>query len=155
MIADALRNTRHHTIRSMIADALRKWQYEVHEEVHGISQDGSCRRFDIIAITPGSSTGFIIDPTIRNESHKEQPEEVHSEKCRIYDPTIRFYSEKYGLTSITVIGLMVGARGTIPQLFVKFCRQFHLHNDFIYNISLAAIRGSLAILRNHLYSTNN
>ncbi|KAJ4427439.1 hypothetical protein ANN_25061 [Periplaneta americana] len=107
---------RHHRIRSMIAEALRKKGLTVHEEVHGISQEGSCRRIDMLAILPGSTSAYIIDPTVRSEAQEQQPAEVHAEKCRIYEPTVPFYSEKYHLTSIEVVGLMIGARGTIPRL---------------------------------------
>ena len=43
---EILRNSRHHQIRSMIANELRKI-HQVEEEVHGISIDGSHRRIDI------------------------------------------------------------------------------------------------------------
>ncbi|KAJ4429595.1 hypothetical protein ANN_21780 [Periplaneta americana] len=56
-------------------------------------------------------TVYILDPTIRFEIHADQPHEVDSEKKRIYDPTIPFYKDKYSLSHIDVIGLMVGARG--------------------------------------------
>ncbi|KAJ4437176.1 hypothetical protein ANN_17311 [Periplaneta americana] len=150
-LSETLRNSRHHKIRYMIAEALRKKGLTVHEEVHGISQEGSCRRIDMLAIPPGSTSAYIIDPTIRFEAQEEQPADVHAEKCRIDEPTVPFYLEKYHLTSIKVVGLMIGARGIIPRLFVSFCKKFQLNNDFIRNVSLAAIRGSLAILKYHLY----
>ncbi|KAJ4440696.1 hypothetical protein ANN_08844 [Periplaneta americana] len=56
--SETLRDSRHHRIRSMIAEALRKKALTVHEEVHGISQEGSCRRIDILAIPPGSTSAF-------------------------------------------------------------------------------------------------
>ena len=150
--SESLRNSRHHHIRSVIADALRKKGLVVHEEVHGISTNGSSRRIDMLAIPPGSTSAYIIDPTVRFETDEQQPAEVNAEKCRIYNPTVPFYLEKYQLTSIEVIGLLVGARGTIPGFFVKFCRKFQLNNNLIRDVSYAAIKGSLAILRNHLYS---
>ncbi|KAJ4428993.1 hypothetical protein ANN_25989 [Periplaneta americana] len=138
--SETLRNSRHHRIRSMITEALRKKGLTVHEEVHGISQEGSCRRIDMLSIPPGSTSAYIIDPTVRFEAQKQQPADVHAEKCRIYEPTVPFYLEKYHLTSIEVVGLMVGARSTIPRLFVSFCKKFQLNNDFIRDVSLAAIR---------------
>ncbi|KAJ4441980.1 hypothetical protein ANN_11844 [Periplaneta americana] len=149
--SETLRKSRHRRIRFMIAEALRKKGLTVHEEVHGISQEGSCRRIDMLAIPPGSTSGYIIDPTIRFEAQEQQPAEVHAEKCRIYEPSVPFYLEEYHLTTIEVVGLMVGARGTIPRLFVTFCKKFQLNNDFIRDVSLIAIRGLLAILKYHLY----
>ncbi|KAJ4439649.1 hypothetical protein ANN_07777 [Periplaneta americana] len=56
---------------------------------------------------------YILDPTIRFETHADQPHEVDSEKKWIYEPTIPFYKDKYSLSHIDVIGLMVGARGKV------------------------------------------
>ncbi|KAJ4428684.1 hypothetical protein ANN_25677 [Periplaneta americana] len=60
-----LRIKRYNTIRSMIADALRSKNLDVHEEVHCIADGGSNRRIDIIAINRNKQTAEIIDPTIR------------------------------------------------------------------------------------------
>ncbi|KAJ4444955.1 hypothetical protein ANN_06754 [Periplaneta americana] len=106
---ELLRNTRHHTVRSIIATALRNKGYSVYEEVHGISSEGSNRRIDIIAFKPPSLEGYIIDPTVRFESHEHQPEEVHEEKRNMYEPSISFYKDKYHLESslITQEGLLL------------------------------------------------
>ncbi|KAJ4435820.1 hypothetical protein ANN_18439 [Periplaneta americana] len=55
---ELLRNSRHHKIRSLLASALRGKNYQVEEEVHGLSTNGSSRRIDIIAI--------LINKRIRN-----------------------------------------------------------------------------------------
>ena len=101
------------------------------EEVPGMSETGSQRRVDIIDVQPDSSPAIIIYPTIRWEINGDQPISVHKGKCRIYEPTIQYYITKYHPTSIEVVGLMIGARGTIPDFFVKFCRRFKIHNAFI------------------------
>ncbi|KAJ4436933.1 hypothetical protein ANN_17065 [Periplaneta americana] len=49
---------------------------------------------------------YILDLTIRFETHADQPHEVDSEKKRIYEPTIPFYKDEYSLSHIDVIGLM-------------------------------------------------
>ncbi|KAJ4432421.1 hypothetical protein ANN_21040 [Periplaneta americana] len=121
--SETLRNSRHHRIRSMIAEALRKKGLTVHEEVHGISQEGSCRRIDMLAIPSGSTSAYIIDPTVRFEAQEQQPTDVHAEKCRIYEPTVPFYLEKYHLTSIEVVGLMVGARGHNTSPLCQFLQE--------------------------------
>ena len=148
---ELLRNARHHTIRSLIANALKNKGYTVFEEVHGISSAGSTRRIDIIAMKPPSREGYIIDPTIRFERDEHQPEEVDAEKKLIYEPTIDFYKDKYHLESITITGLMVGARGTIPKFVVDYCKTFGLHKEILIDISIAALKGSIAIFRNHTY----
>ncbi|KAJ4428352.1 hypothetical protein ANN_24371 [Periplaneta americana] len=100
-----------------------------------------------------STSGFIIDPTVRMETYENQPTEAHQEKCDIYDPTIPYYKEKYHLTSIEVIGLLIGARGTITKRFAHFCKQFGLGQTLVTEVPLSAVKGSIKILRNHLYTT--
>ncbi|KAJ4429758.1 hypothetical protein ANN_21962 [Periplaneta americana] len=109
--SEALRNIRHHAVRSMLAEALKEVGFTVHQEVQGLATQGSVRRIDIIAIKNNSA--YILDPTIRFETHADHPHEVDSEKKRIYESTIPFYKDKYSLSHIDVIGLMVGARGTL------------------------------------------
>ncbi|KAJ4437177.1 hypothetical protein ANN_17312 [Periplaneta americana] len=76
---EALRNTRHHKVRSAIAQALRNTGFTIFEEVHGLSTTGSTRRIDMIAFQD-HRRGFIIDPTVRFESCKRQPQDIHKEK---------------------------------------------------------------------------
>ncbi|KAG5871436.1 hypothetical protein JTB14_020737 [Gonioctena quinquepunctata] len=45
-----LRNARHHRVRILIADELRKKKMEVYEEISCVAIDGSTRRVDIIAL---------------------------------------------------------------------------------------------------------
>lgn len=147
-----LRNSRHHTIRHILADSLKKVGYITYEEVPGIATQGSTRRIDIIAFKPGSKQGYILDPTIRFEVSSTQPEEVNNEKNTIYQPTVPFYKEKYNLDAIEVIGLFIGARGTISKFFVNACKNFGIPSETIKLIGLSALKGSIAILRYHLYS---
>ncbi|KAJ4445047.1 hypothetical protein ANN_06846 [Periplaneta americana] len=141
-----LRNSRHYKIRSVIATFLKSNGYITYEEVHGIADTGSNRRIDIIIFKPGETKGYILDPTIRFEMHQNQPEEVNREKRTIYEPTIPYYKTLCKLRDIEVIGLMVGARGTIIKQFVSFCHKFGVPttNKKIYMI---ALKGSLQILR--------
>ena len=115
---ELFRNCRHHQVRSFISDELRKKEFNVYEEVHGLATDGSSRRIDIIAFKANDSNGYILDPTIRCEHHIGQPEEVHKEKKTIYEPTVSYYKTKYKLREIEVLGLMVGARETIPRFLL-------------------------------------
>ena len=148
---ETLRNARHHKIRSTIAQALRKNNFTVYEEVHGISECGSNRRVDILAFKD-NQRGFIIDPTVRFECSSSQPEAVHEEKCAIYQPTVPYYLTKYKLQSITVIGLLVGARGTITKRFTQFVKDFNLHPSLSQHVCLIAIKYSVYLLRNHIYN---
>ena len=106
---ELLRNTRHHKIRSLIANQFKKRDYHVVEEVIGIATNGSIRRIDILAYRDPRDIGYIIDPTVRFENSSGQPDEVDKEKKLIYEPTIPYYLEKYKLKAIQVMGLMIGA----------------------------------------------
>ncbi|PSN29362.1 hypothetical protein C0J52_28406, partial [Blattella germanica] len=138
---ELLRNTRHHRVRSLIAKALREKHYSVFEEGHGASDDGSTRRIDMIAFQDANK-GWIIDPTTRMESHADQPVEVHNEKCSIYNSTISHYKNKYQLKDIVVLGLKLGAGGTITSQFVQFYRQFNLDKNFIKDIAISTFPDS-------------
>lgn len=150
---EALRNIRHHAIRAILAESLREKGFVVHEEVHGLASQGGTRRIDIIAFMRGSSKGYILDPTVRFETHAQQPLEVNEEKRAIYVPTTPYYKSKYHLNDIEVIGLMVGARGTIPSFFAKTCRKLGINNQTLVKIANTALKGSVHILKNHLYSS--
>ncbi|KAJ4445971.1 hypothetical protein ANN_12657 [Periplaneta americana] len=84
--------------------------------------------------------GMTIDPTIRCETYKGQPEDVHEEKRAIYVPTIPYYKDKYQLHDISVTGLMFGARGTIPNFTSQFCKTLGLHKSFLNELALLIIR---------------
>lgn len=150
---ELLRNQRHHIIRKMVADALRERDFTVYEEVVCSASSGSIRRVDILSINTKKKEGWIIDPTVRFEMNDDQPSEVHKEKRRIYEPTIPFFKESYGLNEVKVIGLMVGARGTITSEFRDFCSKFGISSPskFCKSIASITLKKSIQILRHHLY----
>ncbi|KAJ4450526.1 hypothetical protein ANN_01953 [Periplaneta americana] len=127
---ELLRNSRHHNIRKLIAEALRNRSFEVHEEVHCVaSEGGGIRRADIVALDKTNSKGFILDPTVRFEMSQTQPSEVNKEKQQIYDPTIPYFREKHQMEGTwEVHGLMIGARGTIPRSTVNTTKTFGIHD---------------------------
>src|SRR5579872_5592342 len=112
---------------------MRKKGYEVYEEVVGTAERDSVRRIDIIAIDRKTRTGHILDPTVRYEMDTDQPAKVDEEKRLIYEPTIMYYKTQYNLQNIDVTGLMIGARGTIPDFFVKFTKRFGLPKSLCSN----------------------
>ncbi|KAJ4445638.1 hypothetical protein ANN_12321 [Periplaneta americana] len=94
---ELLRNNRHHKVRGAIACLLRNKGWEVHEEVHCISEDDSHRRADIIAINRQQQKAIIIDRTIRMERDLNQAHQVDQEKRAIYEPCIPYLSAKYNI----------------------------------------------------------
>ncbi|KAJ4449357.1 hypothetical protein ANN_00755 [Periplaneta americana] len=82
---ELLRNNRHHRVRGAIACLLRNKGWEVHEEVHCISEDDSHRRADIIAINRQQQKAIIIDPTIRMERDLNQAHQASASDCDVND----------------------------------------------------------------------
>jgi hypothetical protein len=151
------RNTRHHFIRSLIATELRNLNLEVYEEIHVNGQNDSNRRIDIFAMNQSKEIGYIIDPTIRMEYSNDQALLVNEEKKNIYTPCVQDIKLRYKFKhNVEVIGLFIGARGTIT----KFCeqvltKQLKLPKEICNQIALAAVKGSVSILKHHLYNPTN
>lgn len=114
---ELLRHYRHNRIVRIIANTLLDRHWKVIEEFDCVSSDGSKRRVDIIAYEENSKNGFIIDPTVRYEKNLLQPKEVNPEKQRIYEPCVWDIQQRCKLKKLEVIGLFVGARGTISAFF--------------------------------------
>ncbi|PSN57429.1 hypothetical protein C0J52_07314 [Blattella germanica] len=66
------RTSRHHRVRSLIAKALREKHYSVFEEVHGVSDDGSTRRIDMIAFQDRARDGSLTSPLEWNPMQTNQ-----------------------------------------------------------------------------------
>ncbi|KAJ4448116.1 hypothetical protein ANN_10128 [Periplaneta americana] len=113
----------------------------------GNEAPGSLKASDVNIV---GRDGYIIDPTVRFERQKSQPENVNREKNDIYVRIIPYFMDKYGLQQIEVIGLMVGARGNIPGFFFQTWQRFGIQRNAIDDIVLTALRGSIFLLRNHL-----
>jgi len=137
---------RHNTIRTLIANSLRTKNWIVHEEIFDPTQS---RRVDMIAYSKDKKEGFIIDPTVIFEKTTDQPDKAHVNKCAIYNPCIPFFQQKYLIKNIEVIGLMIGARGTIPLKFQEFCGRFNLPKSLIEDVAVATVKYSVQILHHH------
>lgn len=150
---DLLRNNRHHEARTTIAKQLRKNGWIVHEELHCVAEEGSNRRVDIWCYNENLTKGYIIDPTVRFEVSKEQALDVDREKRTIYEPCIKYFQDNYNVQQIEVIGLLIGARGSLTNHFKDFKTKFNIPKITCENIITNVIRGSHKIINNHLYKT--
>ena len=92
----------------------------------------------------------MLDPTVRFETGILQPGEVNKEKQEWYKHTVPVFKEKLRLKSLKIIGLFIGARGTITKQFVGVCQQFGTSRKIIDEINTIAIRGSCQIYFNHV-----
>ena len=57
--------------------------------------------------------------------------------------------KKYSIKKIEVIGLMIGARGTIPLRLQEFCSRFNLPKSLIEDIAVATVKYSVQVLHHH------
>ncbi|KAJ4451704.1 hypothetical protein ANN_03174 [Periplaneta americana] len=94
---ELLINARHHRVRHALAISLKTLNWEIHEEVHCVSSDGSFRRADIIAINGRLKRALVLDLTIRFERNLNQATEVDIEKKSIYEPCLPYLSQKYNV----------------------------------------------------------
>lgn len=148
---ELLRQNRHNKIVKIIANQLRKLGWTVIEEFACLSTDGSNRRVDLIVYNERSRNGFILDPTVRFETDENQPASVNEEKQRLYEPCVTDIQAKCKLKHLQVIGLLIGARGTIPKFVLDVFKQFEVNGTMIEEIVVEALRGSCRILHNHTY----
>ncbi|KAJ4441883.1 hypothetical protein ANN_11743 [Periplaneta americana] len=77
---ELLRNNRHYRARTAIANLLRNRGWEVHEEIHCVSEDYSHRRVDIIAINRRNQKAMVLDPTICFERDTNQTMQITTEQ---------------------------------------------------------------------------
>ena len=94
----------------------------------------------------------MLDPTIRMEKDGDQAKEVDEEKRNKYKDSIPDLLIKFNLVSIDIIGLYVGARGTITTFFEEFRKKFNLPKSMVEDIVISVLKSSTAIIHNHLYS---
>jgi len=60
--------------------------------------------------------------------------------------------QQYSLNSVEIIGLLIGARGTIYKQFENLRRRFNLSSELRDGVALHAIKSSIRILNSHLYN---
>ncbi|KAJ4432145.1 hypothetical protein ANN_20761, partial [Periplaneta americana] len=88
--------------------------------------------------------------TIFNE---DQPKQVHEEKRAIYLPCCDDLCHKYNIQDWNVIGLMFGARGTIPKFTLEILRKLKVPDKTLRTIASTILKSSLNIINHHLYSS--
>ncbi|KAJ4445811.1 hypothetical protein ANN_12496 [Periplaneta americana] len=139
---ELLINARHHRVRHALAISLKTLNWEIHEEVHCVSSDGSFRRADIIAINGRLKRALVLDPTIRFERNLNQATEVDIEKKSIYEPCLPYLSQKYNvpLKQWSVIGLLFGSRGSITKFTWHYLKELHIPFDYVMSILINIIK---------------
>ena len=109
---------------------------------------------DILAVKPGSPTAFIIDPTVRWESNGNVAAEVQSDKERIYTSCIPDLKKRYkeiGNKNCEVIGVWLGARGTICRQLVALFDRFGFDRKILPELAESVLVDSVHIIHHHIY----
>ncbi|KAJ4445784.1 hypothetical protein ANN_12469 [Periplaneta americana] len=129
---ELLINARHHRVRHALAISLKTLNWEIHEEIHCVSSDGSFRWADIIAINGRLKRALVLDHTIRFEINLNQATEVDIEKKSIYEPCLPYLSQKYNvpLKQWSVIGLLFGSRGSVTKFTWNYLKELHIPFDY-------------------------
>ncbi|KAL1447566.1 hypothetical protein WDU94_010893 [Cyamophila willieti] len=150
---ELLRNTRHHTVRSSIAEELRRLGWTVDEELSCVSEDASTRRCDIVAKNPGNTQVLILDPTVRFENGPSQAQDVDIEKRAIYEPCVKDLARRFQIDEdkFKVIGLLFGARGSISTFTYNTLCDLGISSKTIIDICLKVLKNSIRILNLHLH----
>lgn len=119
----------------------------------------STRRIDIVAFEPNSNRAFLIDPTVRYETNQDLDEIVQKEKTLIYERCIQNLSSRYlpifGPRQYEVLGIWMGARGTISKSMTQFFERFKLDKTILPDIAESIISDSIKMIHYHIYSTTS
>ena len=150
------RNDRHHALKHKIAEILRERGFHTVDEAPCIDENGSNRRIDILVFDPKSNRAFIIDPTVRFETNREMDAEVQREKAQVYEQCIpdlkRRYSQ-WGERDFEVIGVWVGARGTIGTSVIRLFERFDLSKARIPELAECVLSSSIRMVHHHIYAS--
>ena len=153
------RIARHDALKFSLKKMLKANGMKVKHEAECKSTTGDNHRVYLVAFPMHTNTdkAYIIDPTIRWEDNKDVGAEVHAEKRRIYEPCIPFLKQRFaaafGNREYEVIGLWMGARGTISKNMVEFFDRFQLDRRKLLELSNTVVWDSLDMLHNHIYAT--
>lgn len=150
------RTARHHNLKHRLAALLREKGLHTINEAACVDANGSGRSVDILAFDR-HGRAFIIDPTIRYEANRDMDSEVQAEKAAIYEPCvpdlIARYRETFGDRQFEVIGVWMGARGTVGSSLKGLFERFDLPKTLIPELAEKVLSDSVRMIHNHIYTT--
>ena len=151
------RNERHHAVKYKLNALLKAKGLECFDEASCVDNSGSKRRIDILAFDPKSNKAFLIDPTVRFETNRDMDSIVQKDKADIYEHCYKDLAERYkqyGIREYEVIGLWIGARGTISSSMVDFFDRFQLDKSKLPAIAEMVLSVSIRIIHHHIYASS-
>ena len=150
------RLARHHRLKHALAAMLSEKGLVTVDETYCHDSIGGDRFIDILAFEPSPSRrAYIVDPTIRYETNEQVDEAVQAEKSEIYAPCVpnpagaiqRKFRREY-----EVIGVWLGARGTVSRSLLNLFEKFKLDKNRLPQLAEQVIADSVRIIHNHIYS---
>lgn len=124
------------------------------DEAFCTDANGSNRFVDILAYKQNASKAFIIDPTIRFETNEDMDTLVAAEKKSIYEPCVPDIRRRYpnlANREFAVIGLWMGARGTVGRSLVDFFKEFELPLSYLPELAEKTLSDSIRMVHSHVY----
>lgn len=118
-----------------------------------VAIDGSSQRVDKTASDYKIKKGFIFNLLFVSKVMKLN-------KKTLIERRYNTISQLYPISKInielitTVVGIIIGTRGTIPSFFIKFTIIFRLSKSLLDKITIAVIKNSLVILIHHLNNSS-
>lgn len=150
------RNARHLALKHRLAELLRQKGFHTVDEAFCKDDTGTNRFIDIIAFDTKSNRAYLIDPTVRLETNSDIHSAVREEKKLIYEPCIndlkkRF--ESFGERQFEVLGLWMGAKGTISSSLLEFFERFDLDSKLMPELAEQTLSHTIRMIHHHIYST--
>jgi hypothetical protein len=145
---------RHNKVKESLATLLRAKGFRCVVEPYCKDGDGANRFVDILAYQPNSDVVYIIDPTVRWEDNHDVGKKVQEEKEEIYKSCYDDLCEKYPVIlnrRCEVIGLWMGARGTVSTQMVDFFDRFHLDKKVLPELAETVLSDSIRMIHFHIY----
>ena len=108
-----------------------------------------------LSLKPNENKVYIIDPTIRWESNDDVGSKVQAEKQAIYQSCYDNLAERYeGIQGreCEVIGLWIGARGSVSTQLVQFFDRFQLERKHLPTIAESVLIASVHMIHYHIYA---
>lgn len=148
-----VRLVRHDRVVDLIGDTalgngltVAKEQLFTPDAVDGVLQEPL--RPDLVVVSPDSA--LIVDVTVRFEQENSLAEAFH-EKTRKYSPLFGVVGRTFGVPTVRVVPIVLGARGGFPVDAVRGLVELGVEDVRVHkSLVMDVLRSSVAIARGHV-----
>lgn len=147
-VTNKARLARHNAVLQVLVARLRKENWRVQEEPIIPTASGSFMKPDVHAVSP-SGQHFIWDAAVPYEGNSMSLEVARRAKVQKYASRKSEIAKYLNVPaqSISFDGIVVGARGAVPDATAALCTAIGLGRSELELMSLRALEGSLRIFR--------